>query len=160
MCGCHLARIGSEARIPYSCQPTGGCDEATEESLRLYWWDEDAEQWLAAGNPSNLVDNSGDPAYAGFVLGEPTGVLGDWGVDPSHHVVWANLDHGSTFSVASVPEPATATLWLRAASCSDSGSGEEGTCGRVNCGKKRGNGSDFQELNRLLSYEGRRTPQR
>jgi hypothetical protein len=59
-----------------------------------------------------MVDNSGDPAYAGFVLGEPTDVLGDWGVDPSHHVVWANLDHGSTFSAAGVPEPATATLWL------------------------------------------------
>ena len=86
--------------------------ELDEESLRLYWWDEETDEWLLAGNASNLADNSDDPDYTGFVLGEPTDVLGDWGVDFAHRVVWANLDHASAFSVASVPEPGAAVLGL------------------------------------------------
>ena len=82
--------------------------------LRLYWWDDNTNQWLPAGNMSNLADNSGDPLYTGFVLGEPTDVLGDWGVDLVHHLVWANLDHGSTFSIAEVPEPSALALLLPA----------------------------------------------
>ena len=76
-----------------------------EESLRLYWYNDLLSQWVLAGNDSNLTWN---PA-AQFVLGAPTDVLGDWGLNMADNYVWANIDHASTYSMggeARVPEPA------------------------------------------------------
>jgi hypothetical protein len=82
----------------------------TESSLRLNWWDEGQGQWVLAGRSGNNDNTSGQ-----FVLGSPTEILGDWGVDTVADCVWANIDHASTYSVAgnAVPEPASiALLWL------------------------------------------------
>lgn len=77
-----------------------------EDSLRLYWYDEIGLEWLLAGNTSNIQDN---PAAA-FVMGDPTDVLGDWGLNMADNYVWANVDHASDFGIAGVPEPGTMAL--------------------------------------------------
>jgi hypothetical protein len=37
-------------------------------------------------------------------------MLGDWGVDTAGSYVWANIDHASTYAVASIPEPGSAAM--------------------------------------------------
>jgi hypothetical protein len=68
-------------------------------------------QWVLAGNNANLTWN---PA-AQFVLGAPTDVLGDWGLNMADDYVWANIDHASTYSVgglANVPVPGAMLLGI------------------------------------------------
>jgi len=80
-----------------------------ETDLRLYWLDESTGNWLLAGDQANLVKNPD----AMFVLDAPTANLGDWGVDTVNNIVWANIDHASVYSIATVPEvPEPATLGL------------------------------------------------
>ncbi len=79
-----------------------GIDEAT---FRLYWYDTSTSQWLLAGRNSNNTQITGS-----FVLGTPTGILGDWGIDMGNNYVWANIDHASTYGMAGVPEPSVPAL--------------------------------------------------
>jgi len=82
-----------------------------EWTLRLYWYDDLLSQWVLAGNNSNLTWN---PA-AQFVLGAPTDVLGDWGLDMVDNYVWANIDHASTYSMGgqpNVPAPGAVVLGI------------------------------------------------
>jgi len=76
-----------------------------EDTLRLYWYDEGDDAWVLAGKSSNADQSTG-----AFVAGDPTNVLGDWGVDVADDNVWANIDHASTYAVGGVPEPATLAL--------------------------------------------------
>jgi len=79
-----------------------------EESLRLYVYDEIGETWGLAGRHSNTNSASGS-----FVMGAPTSVLGDWGVDTINDRVWANIDHASSYVVGGiVPEPGTSALLI------------------------------------------------
>ncbi|WP_052882052.1 HAF repeat-containing PEP-CTERM protein [Kiritimatiella glycovorans] len=80
----------------------------SEDDLRLYWYDEDNSTWVKAGPDSN-VSPGGQ-----LVLGAPTDVTGDYGVDTEHNLVWANIDHASTYGVFAIPEPATGVLTLAA----------------------------------------------
>ncbi len=75
------------------------------ESCRLYVWNIINTEWQLAGKWSNTNASSGN-----FIEGPPTNVLGDWGVDIDHYMVWANVDHASTYAVAGAPEPATLSL--------------------------------------------------
>ncbi len=79
-----------------------GLDEST---LRLYWYDDAAAQWVLAGRNSNIDDSTGE-----FVAGLPTDVLGDWGLDMAGDYVWANIDHASAFGIAGTPEPTAVAL--------------------------------------------------
>ena len=47
-----------------------------------------------------------------FVLGAPTDVLGDWGLDMENNYAWANIDHASEYALVGlqIPEPATMAL--------------------------------------------------
>ncbi len=79
-----------------------------ESTIRMYWYDPIAEDWLVAGDATNDVKN----IAAVFVLGEPTENLGDWGLDMTGNYVWANIDHASVYGMSGVPEPTTAILLL------------------------------------------------
>lgn len=80
----------------------------SEDDIRLFWFDETNQQWVLAGAQSNLGQGGS------FVLGAPTDVLGDFGVDTEANLVWANIDHASTYGVFSVPEPTGVTLLVAA----------------------------------------------
>jgi hypothetical protein len=75
------------------------------ESCRLYVWNTINTEWQLAGKWSNTNASSGN-----FIEGPPTLVLGDWGVDIGKYMVWANVDHASTYAAAGTPEPATLSL--------------------------------------------------
>jgi hypothetical protein len=106
-----LTGLFATITLPFDQQDlsSGMVDAST---LRLYWFDGAQGIWRLAGNDSNLSDNSTSPGYHGFVLGAPTGVLGDWGLDLADQYVWANVDHASTFGMAGtvLPEPSTLAL--------------------------------------------------
>ena len=82
----------------------------SEETLRLYWYDEANNMWVEAGEASNNTPNGGQ-----FVLGGPTTNLGDWGLDIDNNFAWANIDHASEYALVGlslnfVPEPTSTAL--------------------------------------------------
>ena len=82
----------------------------SEETLRLFWYDEANNMWIEAGEASNNTPNGGQ-----FVLGGPTTNLGDWGLDIENNFAWANIDHASEYalvglSLTAVPEPTSTAL--------------------------------------------------
>jgi len=79
-----------------------------EDTVRLYWYDESTSTWILAGEASNNTQN-GDGE---FVLGAPTDVLGDWGLDIPNNYAWANIDHASEYALVGqqIPEPTTIAL--------------------------------------------------
>ena len=102
----NLVLSGGMATLKVIYSPTVLVDEGIDEAtFRLYWYDTSASQWLLAGRNSNNNQTTGS-----FVLGGPTGILGDWGIDMANNYVWANIDHASTYGMAGVPEPATMGL--------------------------------------------------
>jgi len=74
-----------------------------EDTIGIYLFN--GGVWGLAGRNTNTDQTSGE-----FVLGPPTGVKGDWGVDPACHFAWANVDHASTYTLSGTPEPATLAL--------------------------------------------------
>jgi len=76
----------------------------SEGDLRLFWYDEDNDRWILAGAQSNNLPGGS------FVLGAPTDQLGDFGIDTEADLIWANIDHASTYGVFAIPEPATLAL--------------------------------------------------
>ena len=76
-----------------------------EQTLCLYVYDEDSGLWGLAGRHTN-----NDPSQGAWVLGEPTGQVGDWGVNVDADFAWANIDHASIYAVAGLPEPGTIAL--------------------------------------------------
>lgn len=75
-----------------------------ENDLRIYWYDESGEEWILAGGLSNNTPGGE------FVLGAPTGNLGDFGVDTEANLVWVNIDHASDYGVFALPEPASIAI--------------------------------------------------
>lgn len=67
----------------------------SETDLRAYWWDTDEWSFDGVGT---------------FYSGAPQGGLGDYGVDTIGNLVWINVNHGSEWAVAAVPEPASLSL--------------------------------------------------
>ena len=82
----------------------------TDASLHMEWLDPSDGTFKDA----YLGDSDGGAAHQQFVgayLGGLEFQLGNWGVDPVSHTIWAVLDHNSEFVVGSiVPEPASAVL--------------------------------------------------
>ena len=101
----NLSLLGSSATlsIPYdeSLLQSYSIDE---DDIRLFWYDEENEMWVLAGEASNHQPGGS------FVLGSPTDTPGDFGVDTEANLVWANIDHASTYGLFAVPEPATLCL--------------------------------------------------
>lgn len=91
--------------VDYSPEELAACG-IIEDTLRLYWYDEDAATWHLAGRNSNLDQSTG----ADLGDSTPSTVLGDWGIDTEDNYVWANIDHASTYGMGGtttgVPEPA------------------------------------------------------
>ena len=52
---------------------------------------------------------SANDQFVGFGAWSGDKTLGDWGIDPIGHTVWAVLDHDGNF--AAVPEPSTLILF-------------------------------------------------
>ena len=83
----------------------------SEDSLRLYWYNDVDDLWVLAGEASNNTPNGGQ-----FVLGGPTLNLGDWGLDIENNFAWANIDHASEYALVglsllnAVPEPSSTAL--------------------------------------------------
>ena len=97
---------------PSELLPDGS--EFDPTTLAGYYWNDDV--WELWGRASNIDQSMGE-----FVLGEPTDILGDWGINLGAYYIWANVDHASTFCIAGtplvtddpdgvVPEPATLTM--------------------------------------------------
>lgn len=96
----------------------------TEDVAVLMWWDEDNARWLnaVAGNSDGKIGQRYSGSYADFleefgILGEDgetkeldASLLGAYGWDAENDVMWAIVDHNSTFGA--VPEPATTALLL------------------------------------------------
>jgi uncharacterized protein (TIGR03382 family) len=78
-----------------------------EQNLMLGWFDDAQNQWInavtgnsdgGAGAPSSPIPSGYNSAYK---------QLSKYGVDTDANVVWAVLDHNSSFGVMAIPEPAT-----------------------------------------------------
>ncbi len=78
-----------------------------ESTMRLYYYDSGAGTWDLAGGPTNVTSSAGS-----FVVGGPTTILGDWGLNMAENYVWANVDHNSPYGPGgATPEPATLALF-------------------------------------------------
>ncbi|KPJ69607.1 MAG: hypothetical protein AMS14_11465 [Planctomycetes bacterium DG_20] len=80
-----------------------------EDSLRPYWWDDAAGEWVLGG--TTTAGLPGEGVFAGVNVPVGDGGLGYCGVHTGEDVVWANINHASAYGAGGViPEPATLAL--------------------------------------------------
>ena len=81
-----------------------------EESLRPYWWDAGAGQWVLGGTtPEGMMGPSVD---AGVNANASDFGIGYCGVDTVENYIWVNANHASRYGggIVVVPEPSTLAL--------------------------------------------------
>jgi hypothetical protein len=85
-------------QLSYDDSQLGG----NESGLYLGWYNPSSNQWVnaVAGN-----SDGGATQQQFFGAYNNSLTLGNWGVDTTNNVVWAVLDHNSSFGVIAVPEP-------------------------------------------------------
>jgi|GEM_PF-2310648 len=82
--------------------------ELDENSLRPYWWNESAGEWVLCGTTTaGLI---GEGLFAGVDVHAADYGIGYCGIDTDEHFLWANVNHASTYGASGIPEPATLSL--------------------------------------------------
>jgi len=82
--------------------------ELDENSLRPYWWNESGEEWVLCG--TTTAGLTGEGLFAGINENAADYGIGYCGLDTEENLLWANINHASTYGAGGTPEPATLSL--------------------------------------------------
>ncbi|MBN1853936.1 MAG: hypothetical protein JW829_14485 [Pirellulales bacterium] len=72
-----------------------------EQTLRLYWWNHDENEWILGGTTPTGIEGSGD--FAGINVDPDAYGMGYFGLNTIDNYLWIHATHASVYGIAGLP---------------------------------------------------------